>query len=130
MVIASRVGRRLGAFLAAMGGVGLVVVAEGATTRASDEGDGAPPRQEGESDWDVTDPGVPRETLSFEATEGTWISVDVDPRGERLVFDLLGDIYTLPVSGGRATRIAGGRASGRPSPVSCGARCTRRRSRP
>lgn len=82
-----------------------------ATAAASAERDPAEDSEDGASEkstWDVSDPGVPRDDLAFEATEGTWISVDVDPRGERLVFDLLGDIYTLPVAGGAATRIAGG----------------------
>ena len=32
------------------------------------------------------------------------MSVDVSPDGTTLVFDLLGDIYTVPVAGGKATR--------------------------
>jgi Tol biopolymer transport system component len=46
----------------------------------------------------------------FTATEGTWISLDVSPDGEQIVFDLLGDIYTLPIEGGTATRITEGMA--------------------
>ena len=34
------------------------------------------------------------------------MSVDVSPRGDELVFDLLGDLYTLPMAGG-ATEPAG-----------------------
>ncbi len=48
------------------------------------------------------------ETLTFTTDEVTWPSVDVSPDGRTLVFDVLGDIYTLPVSGGTATRIIGG----------------------
>jgi len=48
------------------------------------------------------------EVLEFEVEEGTWLSLDVSPDGKTLVFDLLGDIYTLPVAGGEATRIVGG----------------------
>ncbi|MHC4876547.1 MAG: amidohydrolase family protein [Planctomycetota bacterium] len=32
-------------------------------------------------------------------TEGTWISVDVDPTGQEIVFDLLGDLYVMPITG-------------------------------
>ena len=46
----------------------------------------------------------------FNATRGTWISVDVSPDGQTLVFDLLGDLYTMPAAGGRATRLLGGLA--------------------
>jgi len=46
----------------------------------------------------------------FTATEGTWISLDVSPDGAMIVFDLLGDIWTMPVEGGDATRITEGLA--------------------
>ncbi len=48
------------------------------------------------------------ETLEFETDEVTWMSVDVSPNGRTIVFDLLGDLYTMPSAGGRATRIVGG----------------------
>ena len=48
--------------------------------------------------------------LKFTTDEGTWMSVDVSPDGKTLVFDLLGDLYTLPVAGGAATRITRGQA--------------------
>ena len=38
------------------------------------------------------------------------MNVDVSPDGRRLVFDLLGDIYTMPIEGGQATRVLGGPA--------------------
>ncbi|MGH7551583.1 MAG: TolB family protein, partial [Longimicrobiales bacterium] len=49
-------------------------------------------------------------TAEFAATKGTWISVDVSPDGQSIVFDLLGDLYTLPIGGGKATRITSGLA--------------------
>jgi Tol biopolymer transport system component/imidazolonepropionase-like amidohydrolase len=48
------------------------------------------------------------ETLEFTTDEVTWPSVDVSPDGRTLVFDVLGDLYSLPVDGGTATRIVGG----------------------
>jgi len=48
------------------------------------------------------------ETLEFTTDEVTWPSVDVSPDGRTLVFDVLGDLYTLPIDGGTATRIIGG----------------------
>ena len=47
-------------------------------------------------------------TIEFTTDEGTWMSLDVSPDGKLVVFDLLGDIYTLPAAGGEATRIIGG----------------------
>lgn len=58
--------------------------------------------------WDVTVPHVPSDTVRFEATEGTWISVDVHPDGSRIIFDLLGDLYEIPITGGDAKLISGG----------------------
>ena len=46
----------------------------------------------------------------FETTEGTWMSVDVSPDGTTLVFDVLGDLYTVPVAGGTATPLTHGPA--------------------
>ncbi|HQZ96511.1 MAG TPA: hypothetical protein PLP21_09350 [Pyrinomonadaceae bacterium] len=48
------------------------------------------------------------ETLKFTTNEGTWMSLDVSPDGKWMTFDMLGDIYTLPIEGGVAKRIHGG----------------------
>lgn len=72
-------------------------------------GDDAPPEPEPAA-WNVDDPGGDYRTLAIDAHEGTWMSVDVHPDGTRLVFDLLGDLYTLPIAGGEATRITSGLA--------------------
>lgn len=48
--------------------------------------------------------------LEFETDEGTWITVDVSPDGKSIVFDLLGDIYLLPIGGGEAKLLRGGAA--------------------
>ena len=47
------------------------------------------------------------ETIEFTTDEVTWPSVDVSPDGRTLVFDVLGDLYTLPIEGGQARRIMG-----------------------
>ena len=63
--------------------------------------------------WDITADFGPVTKLSFETNEGTWMNVDVSPDGKRVVFDLLGDIYVMPIEGSGtapATRIAGGAA--------------------
>ncbi|HTG32238.1 MAG TPA: amidohydrolase family protein [Thermoanaerobaculia bacterium] len=49
-------------------------------------------------------------TLEFSTDEGTWISLDVSPDGKTVVFDLLGDLYMVPFSGGQARRLTSGSA--------------------
>src|SRR5262245_54984694 len=48
------------------------------------------------------------ETIEFTTDEVTWMQVDVSPDGRTILFDLLGDLYTMPIAGGEATRIMGG----------------------
>ena len=55
-------------------------------------------------------PLTPTRTVAFETTEGTWMSLDVSPDGTKIIFDLLGDIYSVPIGGGTATRITSGPA--------------------
>ncbi len=44
----------------------------------------------------------------LETDEASWISLDVSPDGEWIVFDVLGDLYLLPFNGGEAQRITSG----------------------
>lgn len=53
-------------------------------------------------------PLKPGRRLSFDTTSGTWMSLDISPDGRHIVLDLLGDLYALPSSGGRATRLSSG----------------------
>src|SRR5690242_21414155 len=53
-------------------------------------------------------PLKPTRSVDFTTSEGTWISLDVSPDGRTIVFELLGDLYTMPVSGGEAKRITSG----------------------
>ena len=48
------------------------------------------------------------ETIEFTTDEVTWMQVDVSPDGRTILFDLLGDLYTMPIAGGEAKRIMGG----------------------
>lgn len=60
--------------------------------------------------WDVNAAHGPTKSVQFTTNEGTWMTVDVSPDGQRLVFDLLGDLYDLPIAGGKARRITSGAA--------------------
>lgn len=63
-----------------------------------------------EDSWDVSAiPGEPRD-VSIDTRSGTWMSLDVSPDGKTIAFDLLGDIYVLPVEGGEARSINSGLA--------------------
>jgi Tol biopolymer transport system component len=60
---------------------------------------------------DTTDQGLPLQPARwarFSATKGTWISLDVSPDGQSIAFDLLGDLYLLPIAGGTASRLTHG----------------------
>ena len=60
--------------------------------------------------WDVTAEFGPTETITFTTSEGTWMSCDVSPDGKHIVFDLLGDIYVIPITGGKANTLTSGPA--------------------
>jgi Tol biopolymer transport system component len=59
---------------------------------------------------DINTPRAEAKHVTFETTEGTWMSLDVSPDGKTIVFDLLGDLYTVPIAGGAATAITKGPA--------------------
>jgi len=60
--------------------------------------------------WDVSARRATAVDVDFATTEGTWISLDVSPDGRTIVFDLVGDIYSMPIAGGAATLLLGGPA--------------------
>ena len=55
--------------------------------------------------WSVNNPQGEFTKAKIDVRQGTWMNVDISPDGETLVFDLLGDIYTLPIEGGEATAL-------------------------
>ena len=60
--------------------------------------------------WSIEEIHGPGVEFDVTLDEGTWMSLDVSPDGQTIVFDLLGDLYTLPITGGTATRITSGPA--------------------
>src|SRR5690606_27384530 len=91
---------RLGAWLTAW--VGMCVLGAAVPVGAQEEGEGS--SEHGDL------PLEPGRTASIDLTEGSWMSVDVSPDGRTLVFDYLGDLFTLPVEGGDAVQLTSGMA--------------------
>lgn len=69
---------------------------------------GAADKKDDEKKWDVAAPPMSLRKISIDVDEGTWMNVDVSPDGRTIAFDLLGDIYTMPIAGGTPTRVAAG----------------------
>ena len=63
-----------------------------------------------EDKWDVNNPPGDSRSISIDTRSGTWMSLDVSPDGNTIAFDLLGDIYLLPMAGGEARAINSGLA--------------------
>src|SRR5260370_16794476 len=49
--------------------------------------------------------------INFTTDEGTWLSLDVSPDGKTIVFELLGDIYTLLIQAGQPNLLSAGLTS-------------------
>ncbi len=91
--------------------IGLALLASAALTISSPSAQQAD--KPAEKKWDVADNLGPTTKLTFDTSEGTWMNVDVSPDGRRVVFDLLGDIYVMPLAGsgsGAAERLTSGPA--------------------
>jgi len=60
--------------------------------------------QKKEDKWDVSNPKGDwnYQDLKFTTDEGTWMNLDVSPDGKNIVFDMVGDIYIMPITGGKA----------------------------
>ena len=58
--------------------------------------------------WNVAEPPGTWETVTIDTAETTWSNVDVSPDGQTIIFDMLGDIYAVPLAGGEARALTSG----------------------
>ena len=52
--------------------------------------------------WSVNEPQGEFKKVTIDVRQGTWMNVDISPDGKTIVFDLLGDLYSMPITGGEA----------------------------
>src|SRR5580693_8751190 len=94
------------------------VVVKGAERRPQDGKSKSGAKQQADEKKDDKKDEKKEETLplkttrkvSFTTDEGTWMSIDVSADGKQIVFDLLGDLYVIPSTGGDAKRLTSGPA--------------------
>jgi imidazolonepropionase-like amidohydrolase/Tol biopolymer transport system component len=60
--------------------------------------------------WNVNVPHGPGRNVAIDTNRGTWMSLDVSPDGGEIAFDLLGDLYVIPIAGGEARILSSGHA--------------------
>jgi Tol biopolymer transport system component len=52
----------------------------------------------------------PERSVHLQVSEGTWMSLDVHPAGEKFVFEFMGNLFELSINGGEARQLTGGMA--------------------
>ena len=92
---------------ALLAGAACLATLAAAPLAAQSKGKAAKPDEK----WSVEAPkGAVIKQVPIRTDEGTWMDVDLSPDGQTLAFTLLGDIYTMPITGGTPRRIAEGLA--------------------
>lgn len=76
--------------------------------QSSEAGDEKKDDKKDEKKWDVAAPPGEWNSVKIDTSETTWSSVDVSPDGKSIVFDMLGDLYTVPIEGGEAKALTEG----------------------
>jgi Tol biopolymer transport system component/imidazolonepropionase-like amidohydrolase len=57
-------------------------------------------KEDKKPEWDVLNPPGEEQTITIDTNETTWSNLDVSPDGKTVVFDMLGDLYTMSIDGG------------------------------
>ena len=70
----------------------------GASTLAQEKS----PQEKPPAEWDTTKARGQTRDIDFDTSEGTWMALSLSPDGKWIAFDLLGHIYRVPASGGKA----------------------------
>ncbi len=58
--------------------------------------------------WEVSSDQYHTQEINIDTTSTTWSNVSVNQDGKTLIFDMLGDIYSIPIRGGDATALTHG----------------------
>ena len=66
------------------------------------------PKEEKSASWDVDNPPGEFYEATIDTDEGTWRNLDDSPEGDEILFDLLGDLYRIPIEGGDAVAVTEG----------------------
>lgn len=92
--------------LRSIGIMGLLLAGAASAQAPAGEGsDGRPQQPPGQ-----VLPMQPARTLHIHAHSGTWMSLDVSHDGRTILFDMLGDLYAMPVAGGPVRQLTRGLA--------------------
>ncbi|UCG47963.1 MAG: PD40 domain-containing protein, partial [Phycisphaerales bacterium] len=93
----------------------VAVIAHGGSAASGGESDAAAgvetpavSKSDGGTKWEVAEPPGPNDMIDIDTDRGTWMSLDVSPDGSDIIFDLLGDIYRIPIAGGEAEALTEG----------------------
>jgi len=52
----------------------------------------------------------PDRTVHLQTNEGTWMSLDIHPSGDKIVFEYMGNLFELPITGGEPAQLTHGMA--------------------